>query len=85
MITLVIVIFITLTITSSLSLKYHIQRQNFLKLKGSKFPDENGFVPKRTTPKPKIITPNRGTSTEIEKFMMMYTCKVRFYISIGNL
>ena len=29
----------------------------------------------RTIPKPNIITPNAGTKSNIDKFLMMYTCK----------
>jgi transcription elongation factor Elf1 len=37
---------------------------------------EKGFGAKRTIPKPKIITPSVGkVNTQLEKFLMMYTCK----------
>jgi hypothetical protein len=61
----------------SLSLKYGIQRSN-LKLQKLQMGFEDGVegLPKEI-PRPNIITPATGKqNSELEKFLMMYTCKI---------
>ena len=77
-----------LTLIILLFLIYYLQTECFrlnvlkfraLTIKIAKFPEldintDNPLV--RKTPKPNIISPSRGTKENIEKFMMMYTCKL---------
>jgi hypothetical protein len=52
------------------------------KLFGARFPPSDPDLSNNNnnqTPRPKILSPKRGTHPELEKFMMMYTCKVRLY------
>lgn len=52
------------------------------KVFGARFPPSDPDLSPPNTPRPKIISPKRGTHPELEKFMMMYTCKVR--LSYGH-
>lgn len=43
---------------------------------GARFPADDDVPSPRKTPRPKIISPSRGVHPELDKMMMMYTCKI---------
>ena len=68
-----------LSYTKRPDLTTHISRSSHLRVSTDNTNEDNNNIPPKgfgQTPRPRIISPNRGTHPELEKFMMMYTCKI---------